>query len=205
VQQPRLYAAHLQQRRIGFQYTRVCSPCSRGVAQHAAARVHNCMPGRQLTCSCAVCAWLRVLFAPDCMCCLRLVACVVRYPRGESYLDLVQRLEPVISEMEREGESIVIVSHQVGGRARNSNRLFMNDWMTMPMADHWRISRKRGARVQQAGLPRLPPSTGSHMHPRGDSIVTVWHLACHLCMQFPSGHRCIATLRTWSMHDRRMS
>jgi hypothetical protein len=36
-----------------------------------------------------------------------------RYPRGESYLDLVQRLEPVISEMEREGESIVIVSHQV--------------------------------------------------------------------------------------------
>lgn len=26
----------------------------------------------------------------------------------------MQRLEPVISEMEREGESIVIVSHQVG-------------------------------------------------------------------------------------------
>jgi broad specificity phosphatase PhoE len=36
-----------------------------------------------------------------------------RYPRGESYLDLVQRLEPVISEIEREGESICIVSHQV--------------------------------------------------------------------------------------------
>eukprot|EP00882_Tetradesmus_deserticola_P002329 GHRQ01002486.1.p1 GENE.GHRQ01002486.1~~GHRQ01002486.1.p1 ORF type:complete len:344 (+),score=169.70 GHRQ01002486.1:216-1247(+) len=35
-----------------------------------------------------------------------------RYPRGESYLDLIARLEPVISEMEREGESIVIVGHQ---------------------------------------------------------------------------------------------
>ncbi len=36
-------------------------------------------------------------------------------PRGESYLDLVQRLEPVITEMEREGESIAIVAHQVRG------------------------------------------------------------------------------------------
>eukprot|EP00879_Flechtneria_rotunda_P016995 GHRR01017792.1.p1 GENE.GHRR01017792.1~~GHRR01017792.1.p1 ORF type:complete len:193 (+),score=32.33 GHRR01017792.1:556-1134(+) len=35
-----------------------------------------------------------------------------RYPRGESYLDMIQRLEPVTSEMEREGESIVIVGHQ---------------------------------------------------------------------------------------------
>eukprot|EP00878_Enallax_costatus_P001097 GHUV01001234.1.p1 GENE.GHUV01001234.1~~GHUV01001234.1.p1 ORF type:complete len:335 (+),score=87.84 GHUV01001234.1:377-1381(+) len=35
-----------------------------------------------------------------------------RYPRGESYLDMIARLEPVISEMEREGESIVIVGHQ---------------------------------------------------------------------------------------------
>jgi hypothetical protein len=55
------------------------------------------------------------------LCCLRVVACGGRYPRGESYLDLVQRLEPVISEMEREGESIVIVSHQVGAGALNIN------------------------------------------------------------------------------------
>lgn len=34
------------------------------------------------------------------------------YPRGESYLDMIQRLEPVVLEMEREGESLVIVSHQ---------------------------------------------------------------------------------------------
>jgi broad specificity phosphatase PhoE len=35
-----------------------------------------------------------------------------RYPRGESYLDMIQRLEPVMLEMEREGESLVVVSHQ---------------------------------------------------------------------------------------------
>lgn len=46
-----------------------------------------------------------------------------RYPRGESYLDLVQRLEPVISEMEREGESIVIVSHQVRAHTCNGSQI----------------------------------------------------------------------------------
>ncbi|GBF90835.1 6-phosphofructo-2-kinase fructose-2,6-bisphosphatase [Raphidocelis subcapitata] len=35
-----------------------------------------------------------------------------RYPRGESYLDVIARTEPVILEMEREGESLVVVSHQ---------------------------------------------------------------------------------------------
>jgi 6-phosphofructo-2-kinase/fructose-2,6-biphosphatase len=36
-----------------------------------------------------------------------------RYPRGESYLDLVQRMEPVIAELERDGgRSVCIVAHQ---------------------------------------------------------------------------------------------
>lgn len=35
-----------------------------------------------------------------------------RYPSGESYMDLIQRLEPVIIEMERERESVLIVGHQ---------------------------------------------------------------------------------------------
>lgn len=35
-----------------------------------------------------------------------------RYPEGESYLDVVQRLEPVITEVEREREYVCIVSHQ---------------------------------------------------------------------------------------------
>jgi broad specificity phosphatase PhoE len=56
-----------------------------------------------------------------------------RYPRGESYLDMIQRLEPVMLEMEREAESLVIVSHQAvlrvifgwggGGRGRGRARL----------------------------------------------------------------------------------
>ena len=40
-----------------------------------------------------------------------------RYPRGESYLDVIQRLEPVITELEREAESVVVVGHQAVLRA----------------------------------------------------------------------------------------
>jgi broad specificity phosphatase PhoE len=36
-----------------------------------------------------------------------------RYPRGESYLDVLQRLEPLIQEIERHRESLLIVGHQV--------------------------------------------------------------------------------------------
>lgn len=35
-----------------------------------------------------------------------------RYPRGESYLDVIQRLEPVIIELERQHSPVVIVAHQ---------------------------------------------------------------------------------------------
>ncbi|KAI5607226.1 6-phosphofructo-2-kinase/fructose-2,6-biphosphatase 4a, partial [Silurus asotus] len=34
-----------------------------------------------------------------------------RYPKGESYEDLVQRLEPVIMELERQ-ENILVICHQ---------------------------------------------------------------------------------------------
>lgn len=34
-----------------------------------------------------------------------------RYPRGESYEDLVARLEPVIMELERQ-ENVLVVGHQ---------------------------------------------------------------------------------------------
>lgn len=40
-----------------------------------------------------------------------------RYPFGESYLDVIQRLEPVIIEMERERESICLIAHQAVIRA----------------------------------------------------------------------------------------
>jgi len=35
-----------------------------------------------------------------------------RYPRGESYVDVVNRLEPVIMEIERRREPLVVVAHQ---------------------------------------------------------------------------------------------
>ncbi|CAK9195327.1 unnamed protein product [Sphagnum troendelagicum] len=35
------------------------------------------------------------------------------YPRGESYLDVLQRLEPVIVELERQRSPVVVIAHQV--------------------------------------------------------------------------------------------
>jgi broad specificity phosphatase PhoE len=35
-----------------------------------------------------------------------------RYPRGESYMDVITRLEPVIFELERGEEDLIIISHQ---------------------------------------------------------------------------------------------
>lgn len=40
-----------------------------------------------------------------------------RYPSGESYLDVIQRLEPVIIEIEREREYVMVVGHQAVLRA----------------------------------------------------------------------------------------
>jgi broad specificity phosphatase PhoE len=40
-----------------------------------------------------------------------------RYPRGESYQDVIQRLEPVIFELERERAPLLMVGHQAVLRA----------------------------------------------------------------------------------------
>jgi 6-phosphofructo-2-kinase / fructose-2,6-biphosphatase 3 len=40
-----------------------------------------------------------------------------RYPSGESYMDVIQRLEPVVIEVERERECVCIVAHQAVLRA----------------------------------------------------------------------------------------
>lgn len=40
-----------------------------------------------------------------------------RYPRGESYLDVIRRLEPVIVELERERRPVLVVAHQAVQRA----------------------------------------------------------------------------------------
>lgn len=35
-----------------------------------------------------------------------------RYPRGESYLDVIERLEPVVMELERQRDPVLVVGHQ---------------------------------------------------------------------------------------------
>ena len=35
-----------------------------------------------------------------------------RYPRGESYLDVIQRLDSFIHELERQTDPVVVVGHQ---------------------------------------------------------------------------------------------
>uniref|UniRef100_A0A061SGZ3 6-phosphofructo-2-kinase / fructose-2,6-bisphosphatase n=1 Tax=Tetraselmis sp. GSL018 TaxID=582737 RepID=A0A061SGZ3_9CHLO len=40
-----------------------------------------------------------------------------RYPNGESYLDVIQRLEPVVIEIERERECVIVIAHQAILRA----------------------------------------------------------------------------------------
>ncbi len=35
-----------------------------------------------------------------------------RYPRGESYLDVIQRLDPIVHEIERQVDPVVVVGHQ---------------------------------------------------------------------------------------------
>ena len=40
-----------------------------------------------------------------------------RYPRGESYADVIQRLEPVIVELERQRDPVLVIAHQAVLRA----------------------------------------------------------------------------------------
>jgi broad specificity phosphatase PhoE/predicted kinase len=40
-----------------------------------------------------------------------------RYPQGESYMDVIQRVEPVVLELERQRNPVVVISHQAVLRA----------------------------------------------------------------------------------------
>jgi hypothetical protein len=56
---------------------------------------------------------------PPCLCldaqlCVPLLAAACRYPEGESYLDLVARLWPVVHQLEQRTSPVVVVAHQVG-------------------------------------------------------------------------------------------
>jgi len=40
-----------------------------------------------------------------------------RYPNGESYIDLIERVRPVVEDIQSKGEDVFIVSHQAVSRA----------------------------------------------------------------------------------------
>jgi 6-phosphofructo-2-kinase / fructose-2,6-biphosphatase 3 len=40
-----------------------------------------------------------------------------RYPRGESYADVIQRLEPMIVDLERQRNPVLVIAHQAIVRA----------------------------------------------------------------------------------------
>jgi len=56
-----------------------------------------------------------------------------RYPSGESYMDVIQRLEPVVIEVERERECVCIVAHQA------VLRVLYGYFMNQPLVDVPRI------------------------------------------------------------------
>ena len=64
-----------------------------------------------------------------------------RYPAGESYMDVIKRLEPTIIEMERENESVCVTGHQAILRClyayfmhvpREDVRLALPAWTLVP-------------------------------------------------------------------------
>lgn len=50
-----------------------------------------------------------------------------RYPRGESYLDVIARLEPIIMEMERHREPLLIVGHQGTVHCRSERDFYISN------------------------------------------------------------------------------
>jgi broad specificity phosphatase PhoE len=45
-----------------------------------------------------------------------------RYPRGESYFDLIARIDPLMHELESYKEPILIIAHQVGTEILNPKK-----------------------------------------------------------------------------------
>jgi len=91
-----------------------------------------------------------------------------RYPRGESYLDLVQRIEPVIAEIERDGgRSVCVVAHQA------VLRVVLGYILACPQADVPRIS--------------TPLHTLIELTPRPDGTMSVAYIPVAIQVQSAGG------------------
>ena len=87
-----------------------------------------------------------------------------RYPRGESYEDLVARLEPVIMEMERQ-DSLLIIGHQAVNRCLLAYYLEIPEeqlpWVEVPLHTVIRLSPiAYGCKVDH--IPLQVPRVSTH-------------------------------------------
>ncbi len=90
-----------------------------------------------------------------------------RYPRGESYIDVVRRLEPVIVELERERRPVLVVAHQAVLRALYA---YLMDrppeelpYLAMPLHTVIRLTPiTYGCEEARIPLPPQPSSPAAH-------------------------------------------
>ncbi|XP_061430210.1 6-phosphofructo-2-kinase/fructose-2,6-bisphosphatase 3-like isoform X2 [Lethenteron reissneri] len=103
-----------------------------------------------------------------------------RYPNGESYQDLVQRLEPVIMELERQ-ENVLVVSHQAAMRCllayfldKGAGCKVENISLNVEAANTYRERANTGPKKGPSPLQRrnsyTPMASPMHKVPRMDSL-----------------------------------
>lgn len=84
-----------------------------------------------------------------------------RYPRGESYADVIQRLEPVIVELERQRAPVLLVAHQAVLRALLGYLLGRPQdecpYMTVPLHTVIQLTPTENG-YDEEHLPLLPPA-----------------------------------------------
>ena len=92
-----------------------------------------------------------------------------RYPRGESYEDLVARLEPVIMEMERQ-DSLLVIGHQAVNRCILAYYTELSEddlpWLDIPMHQVMRLTPQAyGCKAEYVDL-------GEHVRKKSHHIST---------------------------------
>ena len=96
-----------------------------------------------------------------------------RYPRGESYMDVIARLEPVIFELERQQKPLVIVAHQAVLRCLYAYVLDLPveeiPFLSIPLhtlirleAKAFGVKEKRMRIVVDGDPPELPTDKSTH-------------------------------------------
>lgn len=90
-----------------------------------------------------------------------------RYPQGESYMDVIQRVEPVVLELERQKRPVLVISHQAVLRAiygyLTGRELERIPHLSIPLHTVMELTPKAyGFAEQRFSLgPMLPPHSGS--------------------------------------------